>query len=300
MVQFTAVSYDYGKFRALHSMDFSIKEGALLALLGPNGAGKSTTMGIMTGIRPPSEGRVLIGGADIFDEPEKAKAKIGYLGEIPPLYPELSVFEYFCFTASLQGVDKPRERALEVLGLLDIADRKNSLIKNLSKGLKQRVGIGQSIIHKPKLLVLDEPTVGLEPAQLIEFRSLIRSLAKSEKMTVVLSTHIMQEAAELCDEVIIINEGRKVFDGSKEILLSGGGIVYKAEAENIALLKEKLKNLKKIDKIEERRGALILSCSAPIAEEIAALMLKEKCGFKSLAPEKNSLEEVFLSLTRGE
>lgn len=300
MVQFENVSYDYGRFRALYDVSFLIKEGSLLALLGPNGAGKSTTMGIMTGIRNPAEGRVLIGGIDIFDDPEKAKEKIGYLGEIPPLYPELTVFEYFQFAAELQKVKKPEERSIEVLSLLNISDRKNSLIKNLSKGLKQRVGIGQSIIHKPSLLVLDEPTVGLEPAQLIEFRSLIRNLAKQEKMTVVLSTHIMQEAAELCDEVIIINEGRKVFDGSKEILLSReNGIVYKAEVEQLALLKDKLSQLKEISHIEEKDNALIISCRQPMAEEIAKIMLQEKCGFKTLASVKNSLEEVFLNLTKG-
>ncbi|MGL5722762.1 MAG: ABC transporter ATP-binding protein [Brevinema sp.] len=300
MVVFNHVSHDYGNFRALHDVSFSIKEGALLALLGPNGAGKSTIMGIMTGIRTPAEGTVTVSDIDIFDKPEEAKAKIGYLGEIPPLYPELTVWEYLIFAARLQNVARPEARTVEILELLKITDRRDSLIKNLSKGLKQRVGIAQSIIHSPKLLVLDEPTVGLEPSQLIEFRTLIRNLAKSENMTVVLSTHIMQEAAELCDEILIINEGRIIFEGSqKDLLTQENALVYKVEADDLGLLKEKLEGQDFVSHIDKKDDALIISCTRPAAEEIASLMLKSKCGFQSLTKTKSSLEEVFLNLTKG-
>ncbi|MGL5255230.1 MAG: ABC transporter ATP-binding protein [Brevinema sp.] len=301
MVVFNHVSHDYGNFRALHDVSFFIKEGSLLALLGPNGAGKSTIMGIMTAIRTPVEGKVTVSGIDIFENPEEAKANIGYLGEIPPLYPELTVWEYLTFAAQLQKVSNPKNRTIEILELLKISDRKDALIKNLSKGLKQRVGIAQSIIHNPKLLVLDEPTVGLEPSQLIEFRTLIRNLAKSQNMTVVLSTHIMQEAAELCDEILIVNEGRIIFDGSqKELLAKENTLSYRAEAENIKILKEKLETQDFINQIEEKDNALIISCDRPAAEDIASLMVNTKCGFISLTKTHSSLEEVFLNLTKGD
>ena len=300
MVVFNHVYHNYGNFRALHDVSFSIKEGSLLALLGPNGAGKSTIMGIMTGIRTPALGTVTVSGIDIFDKPEEAKAKIGYLGEIPPLYPELTVWEYLIFAGRLQKIVKVEERTKEILELLKISDRKDSLIKNLSKGLKQRVGIAQSLIHSPKLLVLDEPTVGLEPSQLIEFRTLIRNLAKSENMTVVLSTHIMQEAAELCDEILIVNEGRIVFDGTqKDLLAQESALVYRAEAYKLDLLKEKLEEQDFVTGVEMTNDALIISCSQPSSEEIASLMLKSKCGFLGLTKTRNSLEEVFLNLTKG-
>lgn len=302
MVKFINVSQDYGKFRALYDISFEIKKGSLLALLGSNGAGKSTLMSIMTGFRPPLEGEVFINELNIFEEPEKAKSFIGYLAEIPPLYPELTVIEYLKFTGQLHGLSTyhAQIQAEESLDLLKITDRKNALIKNLSKGLKQRVGIAQSILHKPKLLVLDEPTVGLEPAQLIDFRHLIRNLAKDTNMTVVISTHILSEASELCHDIIIINEGKKIFDGTKDELL------YKKDNEFNYLLKvvrfsdelmNYLKKLPYIKDIHQKGEFLEITAQEEIADILTKEMINYGAGIKSFAPLENSLEKVFLDLT---
>lgn len=302
MVQFLHVSQNYGMFRALYDLNFLIEKGTLVALLGPNGAGKSTTMNIMTGSRPPTEGKVLIDGIDIFEDPEKAKAHIGYLAEIPPLYPELTVWEYLIFTGELHGLNKAesKKRTLEILDLLKINDRKDTLIRNLSKGLKQRVGIAQSVLHKPKLLVLDEPTVGLEPAQLIEFRHLIRSLVSEFDMTVVLSTHIMAEASELCDDIIIINEGHKIFSGTKEELLQKKQNEYVYEITVDKINDKLLKSLEIFGPIHLKSNTIILHSQHEAAEKITETILQKHVGFRSITRLKNSLEDVFLQLTLKE
>lgn len=302
MVQFLHVSQNYGTFRALYDLSFFIKKGTLVALLGPNGAGKSTTMNIMTGSRPPIEGKVLIDGIDIFENPEKAKTHIGYLAEIPPLYPELTVCEYLIFTGELHGLNKAesKKRTLEILDLLKINDRKNTLIRNLSKGLKQRVGIAQSILHKPKLLVLDEPTVGLEPAQLIEFRHLIRSLVSEFNMTVILSTHIMAEASELCDEIIIINEGHKIFSGTKEELLHKKQNEYVYEITVDKINDELLKSLEFFGPVHIKSNTIVLHSQHEATEKITETILQKKVGFRSITRLKDSLEDVFLRLTLKE
>ncbi len=302
MVKFINVSQDYGTFRALHNLNFEIKEGSLLALLGPNGAGKSTTMSIMTGFRPPLEGEVFINGINIFEEPEKAKSFIGYLAEIPPLYPELTVREYLTFVGGVRGLSEEDalKRTKEVLILLHIEDREEALIKNLSKGLKQRVGIAQSILHYPKLLVLDEPTVGLEPAQLIEFRQLIRHLAIETNMTVVISTHIMSEASELCDEVIIINEGIKIFEGSKDTLLVQNEKGFTYELLVVRYSDELINHLKGIDKlldVVKKEDILYISALEDISEIIVEETIKFGAGVKTISPVVTSLEKVFLNLT---
>ncbi|SFB70262.1 ABC-2 type transport system ATP-binding protein [Brevinema andersonii] len=302
MVQFLHVSQNYGMFRALYDLSFLIKKGTSVALLGPNGAGKSTTMNIMTGYRPPTEGKVLIDGIDIFEDPEKAKGYIGYLAEIPPLYPELTVWEYLIFTGELHGLNKTesKKRTLEILDLLKISGRKDTLIRNLSKGLKQRVGIAQSILHKPKLLVLDEPTVGLEPAQLIEFRHSIRSLVSEFDMTVVLSTHIMSEASELCDDIIIINEGHKIFSGTKEELIQKKQKEYVYEITVDKINDKLLKSLEIFGPVHVKSNAIILHSQHEAAEKITETILQEHVGFRSITRLKDSLEDVFLRLTLKE
>ncbi|MGL5955859.1 MAG: ABC transporter ATP-binding protein [Brevinema sp.] len=300
MVKFINISQYYGKFRALYNINFEIKKGCLLALLGPNGAGKSTIMSIMTGFRPPLEGEVYINGIDIFEFPEKAKSFIGYLAEIPPLYPELTVVEYLTFIGEMREIDNLKERIKEVLLLLKLTDREGALIKNLSKGLKQRVGIAQSVLHKPKLLVLDEPTVGLEPAQLIEFRQVIRHLAKEEGMTVVISTHIMVEASELCDEVIIIDEGKKIFEGTKNDLLIQNKESFSFYLVAVRPSEELLLHLQKMKKVitaEFFDHGIKISTEEDISELIVEETIKFGAGVKSISPIINSLEKVFLDLT---
>ena len=303
MVKFVNVSQSYGNFKALHDLNFEIKKGSLLALLGPNGAGKSTTLNIMTGFRPPLEGEVFINGIDIFENPEEAKSCIGYLAEIPPLYPELTVTEYLIFIAEMRGMSHQDSvsRSKEVLQLLNMVEREDALIKNLSKGLKQRVGIAQSILHYPKLLVLDEPTVGLEPSQLIEFRQVIRHLAKETGMTVVISTHIMSEAAELCDEVIIISEGKKIFEGSKDFLLANkNSQEFSYELIVVRLSKELLLhliNILGVVNVVENNNIISITTNKDISEILVEETIKFGAGVKSITPTVNSLEKVFLDLT---
>ncbi len=303
MVKFVNVSQSYGNFKALFDLSFEIKKGSLLALLGPNGAGKSTTLNIMTGFRPPLEGDVFINSINIFENPQEAKSYIGYLAEMPPLYLELTVMEYLIFIAEMRGMNYQDSvsRSKEVLLLLNMLEREDALIKNLSKGLRQRVGIAQSILHYPKLLVLDEPTVGLEPSQLIEFRQVIRHLAKETGMTVVISTHIMSEAAELCDEVIIISEGKKLFEGSKDFLLANKNtqefiyeLIVVRPSQDLLI---HLKNIPSVINVVENNNIITIITNNDISENIVEETIKFGSGVKSITPTTNSLEKVFLDLT---
>ena len=211
MVEIKNLVKNYGNKNAVDDISFSIKEGEVVGFLGPNGAGKSTTMNIITGYLSATSGTVTVGGKDIFHEPLAVKRQIGFLPEQPPLYIDMTVYEYLSFVFELKGCDfNKREHLNEVMEKVKIADVKNRLIKNLSKGYRQRVGIAQAIIGNPKFIIFDEPTVGLDPVQIIEIRNLIRSLGK--KHTVILSTHILPEVQAICDRVIIINDGKIIAD----------------------------------------------------------------------------------------
>ncbi len=210
MIQIEHLSKCYGSHKAVDDISFTIEDGHIYGFLGPNGAGKSTTMNIITGCLSMTEGTVSVCGHDIFDDPIEAKKCIGYLPEIPPLYIDMTPIEYLSFVARAKGVAKDKieeeiTRAIERSGIENVSDR---LIKNLSKGYKQRVGIAQAIIGEPQLVILDEPTVGLDPKQIIEIRDLIKELG--EKHTVILSSHILSEVQQVCDKLIIINEGKLV------------------------------------------------------------------------------------------
>ena len=207
MVEIKNLVKNYGNKNAVDDISFSIKEGEIVGFLGPNGAGKSTTMNIITGYLSATSGTVTVGGKDVFKEPLAVKRQIGFLPEQPPLYVDMTVYEYLSFVFDLKGCDfNRREHLNEVMEKVKILDVKNRLIRNLSKGYKQRVGIAQAIIGNPKFIIFDEPTVGLDPVQIIEIRNLIRGLGK--KHTVILSTHILPEVQAICDRVVIINGGK--------------------------------------------------------------------------------------------
>ena len=209
MVEIKNLVKNYGNKNAVDDISFTIKEGEVVGFLGPNGAGKSTTMNIITGYLSATSGTVTVGGKDVFKEPLAVKRQIGFLPEQPPLYVDMTVYEYLCFVFDLKGCDfNKKEHLAEVMEKVKITDVKNRLIRNLSKGYKQRVGIAQAIIGNPKFIIFDEPTVGLDPVQIIEIRNLIRSLGK--KHTVILSTHILPEVQAICDRVIIINDGKLI------------------------------------------------------------------------------------------
>ncbi len=209
MIEFRNVSKNYGKTQALDGVSFTVNEGDILGFLGPNGAGKSTALNILTGYLSASGGEAYVDGISIFEEPLKAKKLIGFLPEIPPLYPEMTVKEYLNFVYDLKQCKKPRAQHIkEISEVVKIGDVQNRLIKNLSKGYRQRVGIAQALIGDPKVLIFDEPTVGLDPKQIIEIRNLVKLLGKEH--TIILSSHILSEIQQICNRVVVINQGKLV------------------------------------------------------------------------------------------
>ena len=216
MIEVKNLVKDYGGCLAVDHLSFTIRDGEIIGFLGPNGAGKSTTMNIMTGYLGATDGEVLIDGKNILEEPDEARRLIGYLPEIPPLYLDMTVLEYLSFAAELKKIPKKdREEAVsKAMELTMLNDVKGRLIKNLSKGYRQRVGLAQAVLGMPPVIILDEPTVGLDPKQILEIRDLIRDL--SEKHTILLSSHIMQEVSAVCNEIIIINEGKMIVKDKPE------------------------------------------------------------------------------------
>ena len=235
MIKVSGLTKYYGSKKAIENISFELEDGKIYGFLGPNGAGKSTTMNIMTGYIGATEGTVNINGFDILEEPEKAKRNIGYLPEIPPLYPDMTVEEYLLFVAELKSVPRKerKDHVREIEEKTGIKEVRGRLIKYLSKGYRQRVGFAQALVSYPDVIILDEPTVGLDPLQLVEMRDLIKSLR--EKHTVILSSHIMQEVSAVCDTILIINDGKLVANDSTEKLSeasSGTSVLsYKIKAD---------------------------------------------------------------------
>lgn len=217
MIEVKNLSKRYGQNVALNNINFSVEKGTVVGFLGPNGAGKSTTMNIITGYLSASSGSVTVGGYNTLDNPNEVKKLIGYLPELPPLYPDMTVKEYLNFLFDLKKVTLPRKKHLEqICALTEITDVYNRLINNLSKGYKQRVGLAQALLGNPPVLILDEPTVGLDPKQIIEIRNLIHNLGKNH--TIILSSHILPEIQAVCERIIIINRGKLVADGTPDSL----------------------------------------------------------------------------------
>jgi ABC-2 type transport system ATP-binding protein len=213
MIEAKDLTKTYGELRAVDGVSFKVDPGEILGFLGPNGAGKTTTMRILTGFLPPTSGQVVVAGYDVQEQPMEVKRRIGYLPETPPLYSDLSVLSYLSFVAKIKGIPKAerQERIDWVLTRCGLSEVRSRLIGNLSKGFRQRVGLAQAIVHKPDVLVLDEPTIGLDPRQIREIRELIRELSKEH--TIILSTHILPEVTMICTRAVIINRGRIVLEG---------------------------------------------------------------------------------------
>ena len=252
MIEVSNLVKRYGDHTAVDHLSFQIEKGKIYGFLGPNGAGKSTTMNMITGYIASTEGTVTIDGHDILEEPEKAKKCIGYLPEQPPLYFDMNVLEYMKFAADLKKIPKDKKKAMieEVMDMVKITDMKNRLIKNLSKGYRQRVGLAQAILGYPEVIILDEPTVGLDPKQIIEIRDLIKSLKK--KHTVILSSHILSEVSAICDYVLIISHGKLVASDTPDNLgkLAAGSnnlnLLVKGEKSRIRQLLEEISGVKEI------------------------------------------------------
>ncbi|HEX5340051.1 MAG TPA: ATP-binding cassette domain-containing protein [Gammaproteobacteria bacterium] len=293
----------YDEHCAVQDVSFELRKGEILGFLGPNGAGKSTTMQILSGNLAPSAGRVLIDGIDLLDEPKRAKAGIGYLPEIPPLYPELSVDEYLDYCARLNRVPREqlraaRDSAKQRCGLKEVGRR---LIGNLSKGFQQRVGIAQAIIHSPAVVILDEPTVGLDPIQIREIRTLITELGREH--SVILSTHILPEVQTLCSRVQIIDKGRLVFnntlDGLSAQLQATSLLLTLRHPPDSAVL-EKIKGVEAVQKLDHQHLRVAFMPGYNPAEAIAIEATEQGWGLLELIQERKTLEQIFVALTTSD
>ena len=309
MIEVRELTKVYGGKTAVDNVSFKIRNGRIYGLLGPNGAGKSTTMNIIAGCLSPTEGTVLVNGYDVCDQPIEAKRQIGYLPEQPPLFVDMTPKEYLTFVAEAKGVsdeliDRQVKEAMTVTDILSVKDR---LIKNLSKGYRQRVGIAQAILGSPDIVILDEPTVGLDPQQLIEIRALVRKLGG--KLTVIISSHILSEIAELCDHVIILSEGHVVADSDMaelEAQVNPETVLHMTVKGDEAGVREVLNAIEGVRDVTTLSTApdgstVTLKVTTPadtdLRDDIFFAMAERRYAVISMDKSEHSLEEIFLSLT---
>jgi gliding motility-associated transport system ATP-binding protein len=308
MIEVQDLRKSYGERVALDGISFRVAKGEILGFLGPNGAGKTTTMRILTGFMPPSSGTAIVAGFDVMARPREVKRRIGYLPEHPPLYKEMTVQSYLAFVARIKGLPGKQIRsgvssALERCGLTEVAGR---LIQNLSKGFQQRVGIAQAIVHSPEVMVLDEPTVGLDPRQILKIRNLIRSF-RGEK-TVILSTHIIPEVEKLCDRVAIINDGRIVaLDdrariGSSMQLVDRISVQFAPQAPPLKGSLEQLEGVSSVaaDESLPNRFVVEAKLGSELSRRIFERAAEQRWPLLEVTPLRPTLEEVFLRLTGEE
>ena len=311
MIEVSNLVKKYGDHTAVDHLSFQIEKGKIYGFLGPNGAGKSTTMNMITGYIASTEGKVMIDGHDILEEPEAAKKCIGYLPEMPPLYFDMTVLEYMKFAADLKKIPRNQKdkQIKEVMDMVKITDMKDRLIKNLSKGYRQRVGLAQAIMGYPEVIILDEPTVGLDPKQIIEIRDLIKSL--KQKHTVILSSHILSEVRAVCDYVLIISHGKLVASDTPDNLerLAAGSnsllMKIKGEKDTIRKCLETIEGVTGVemsyDSDEELwKTKLSVQENVDIREKVFYVMAKANCPIYEMQVKRVSLEDVFLELTEGE
>lgn len=305
MIKVEGLTKYYGDFPAIQDLTFNAKRGEILGFLGPNAAGKTTTMRILAGYMPPTSGSVRIADFDVLEDSLEVRRRIGYLPETVPLYPEMSVWEYLEYMGSLRKVSNLNERIEAVIDEVNLGDRERSYIGNLSKGLRQRVGLAQALIHQPEVLILDEPTIGLDPAQIIEVRELIQGLG--QERTILLSTHILTEAQQICDRVIIINNGRMVAEGTPENLQSqiegATKIIVRASSDTRDLV-ELLEPMPQIMEVTAggSEGEVLIRAEPglDIRPLLAKAIVDAGLDLLELRTSGISLEEIFLQLTQAE
>lgn len=310
MIEVQNLSKHYGDKKAVDNISFKAQDGEILGFLGPNGAGKSTTMNILTGYISSTSGKAMIDGIDILEDPIKAKSKIGYLPELPPLYMDMTVKEYLNFIYDLKKCKLPRNTHLkDICSLVKIDHVYKRLIRNLSKGYRQRVGLAQALVGNPNVLILDEPTVGLDPKQIIEIRTLIKKLGRNH--TVILSSHILSEVQAVCDKIVVINEGKIVADDTEDNLSqklsSDHRLTVRIEGEQnkVTKLIESIKNVEKVDigakhgedtfeyRVEAKEGT-------DIRKELFLACAKSGYIILEMKSSELTLEDIFLRLTMGE
>ena len=311
MIEVSNLVKKYGDHTAVDHLSFQIEKGKIYGFLGPNGAGKSTTMNMITGYIASTEGKVMIDGHDILEEPKAAKKCIGYLPEMPPLYFDMTVLEYMKFAADLKKIPRNQKdkQIKEVMDMVKITDMKDRLIKNLSKGYRQRVGLAQAILGYPEVIILDEPTVGLDPKQIIEIRDLIKSL--KQKHTVILSSHILSEVRAVCDYVLIISHGKLVAsdtpDNLERLAAGSNSLLMKVKGEKDTIRKD-LETIEGVTGVEMSydsdeelwKTKVSIQENVDIREKVFYAMAKANCPIYEMQVKRVSLEDVFLELTEGE
>ena len=309
MIQATGLTHFYGPNPAIQDVNFGVEKGEILGFLGPNGAGKTTTMRIITGYMPPTRGQVTLGGYDVVEQSLQARRKIGYLPETVPLYTDMTVSGYLKYMGTLRGMPPKsiNRRVGEVVDVCRLGDYRKSIIGKLSKGFRQRVGIAQAIIHEPEVLVLDEPTIGIDPIQVVETRRLIQDLGKQQ--TVVLSSHILPEVSMICERVMIINEGKIVAEDTPDNLAKRLQGVNRLEVEVSGPRDEVLPALRKIKGVSDvtiraGQGRSIYTIQAQggedLRDQISRAVISSGWSLLSMQMVGMSLEEIFLKLTTHE
>jgi ABC-2 type transport system ATP-binding protein len=304
MIRVEGLTKDYGPRRAIHELTFDAQQGEILGFLGPNGAGKTTTMRILTGYMPPTSGKAQVAGFDVVDQSLEVRKRVGYMPETIPLYPDMTVIDYLKFMADLRRVKNAEDRSIEILEKLHMEDRAESYISNLSKGMRQRIGLAQALVHDPEVLILDEPTIGLDPAQIIEVRNLIRELGKER--TILLSTHILSEAQQLCDRVLIINKGHIVTEdtperlqarliGAQRVVLQCGG-----DTDGIEKVVSQVPGVAGLTSKEDGRLEFETAPGNDPRSQVARAVVNAGYDLLEMRPVGMSLEEIFLQLTRDE
>jgi ABC-2 type transport system ATP-binding protein len=305
MIEVEHLTKKYGDLVAVNDLGFKVEKGRIWGLLGPNAAGKTTTMRILTGFLPATGGRATVAGFDVFEKPNEVKRIIGYLPEIVPVYPEMTVSDYLSFVAAIKQVPSAKrpaalDRAVKISGLTEVRRR---MIKNISRGYKQRVGIAQALIHNPDVLILDEPTIGLDPAQIKEIRELIKSL-KGEH-TIMLSTHILAEVTQTCDGVVIINEGRLMASGLLEELTASfrknDGVVLKLRRTGDEVVSS-LQKLSGVDAVSRENSEIKVEWSPgkDLREMVARLAVTQEWGLLEMRPLAMNIEDLYLRIVGGE
>lgn len=307
MVEVKKLTKNYGNIKAVDNISFTVGEGEILGFLGPNGAGKSTTMNIITGYISSTSGTVTIDGKEILENPKEAKAKIGYLPEIPPLYTDMTVKKYLEFMFDLKKVKLPKKEHIEeVMRLVRITEQADRIIKNLSKGYRQRVGFAQALLGNPPVLILDEPTVGLDPMQIIEIRKLIKSLGK--KHTIILSSHVLSEISATCDRILVISNGKIVADAKTDELSSSTAgeeklaLVVEGAASDIISAIKNIPAVIRVNKISEKNGnsakyIVEYEKDHDVRRDVFNAMARIGCPILDMQSGNETLEEMFLKLT---
>ena len=310
MIEVQHLTKRYGRVTAVDDVSFRVERGEILGFLGPNGAGKTTTMRILTGYMPATDGKAIVAGFDVFDQPIEAKRRTGYLPETPPLYPDMTVSEYLDFVAKIKGVpsNERSSRIKQVMQRTRIDDMAGRQCAKLSKGYRQRVGLAQAILHNPDVLILDEPTAGLDPKQIIETRQLIKELAGDH--TIILSTHILPEVSQTCQRVVIINKGRVVAVDTPDNLtarLRGSETLYvqvDAAGADAAGVLGHIPGVTRVVESERRNGLVGYEVDSEtgrdVRRDLARSVVSNGWGLLELRPMRMSLEEIFLSLTTDE